>query len=63
MRLQEKEKTWEEERKLLATHIEMMKSTQSLETFSEEHHEDKNKGKSEDSFAEGQFPTKPCINP
>ena len=52
---------------LLLTHIEMMKSTQSLRTFSEEHREDKNKGKLEDSFVKGsqlgQFPTKPCINP
>ena len=63
-RLQEKEKTWEEERKLLLTHIEMMKSTQSFGAFSEEHREDKNKGKAEHSYGKGgQFPAKPCINP
>ena len=60
-RLQEKEKTWEEERKLLLTHIEMMKSAQGLGTFSRE---DKNKGKAEEACGKGgQFPTKPCINP
>ena len=42
----------------------MMKSTQSFGSFSEEHSEDKNKGKEEDSCGKGgQFPTKPCINP
>ena len=35
-RLQEKEKTWEEEKKLLLANIEMMKTTQSLGIFSEE---------------------------
>ena len=66
-RLQEKEKTWEEEKKLLLAHIEMIKTTQSLGILSEERREAKNKGKVEDSFekgsSSGQFPTKPCVNP
>ena len=65
--LQENEKTWEEEKKLLLAHIEMMKTTQSLGIFIEERRESKNKGKIEDPFekgsSSGQFPTKPCINP
>ena len=59
--LQEKENTWEEEKKLLLAHIEMMKTTKSLGIFSEERCEAKNKGKVEDSFekgsSSGQFPT------
>ena len=66
-RLQDKERAWEEEKKLLLTHIEMLKSTQGMVMMSEEPREQKNKGKLEESSAKGnfsgQFPTKPCVNP
>ena len=66
-RLQDKERAWEEEKKLLLTHIEMLKSTHGTVMMSEEPREEKNKGKLEESYAKGkfsgQFPTKPCANP
>ena len=46
-RLQDKERAWEEEKKLLLTHIEMLKSTQGMVMMSEEPREQKNKGKLE----------------
>ena len=65
--LQEKERAWEEEKKLLLTHIEMLKSTQGMVMMSEEPREEKHKGKLEESSTKGnfsgQFPTKPHVNP
>ena len=65
--MQDKERAWEEEKKLLLTHIEMLKSMQGMVMMSEEPREQKNKGKLEESSAKGnfsgQFPTKPCVNP
>ena len=39
--LQDKEREWEEEKKLLMTHIEMLKSTQGMVMMSEEPREEK----------------------
>ena len=66
-RLQDKEKTWEEEKKLLLMQIEGMRSSQNIGMGNEVHREGKNQGKNDDNFSKGnlrgQFPTKPCINP
>ena len=53
--LQDKEREWEEEKKLLMTHIEMLKSTQGMVMMSEEPREEKNKGKLEESSAKANF--------
>ena len=64
-RLQDKEKTWEEEKKLLLTQIEGMRSSQNTGMGNEVQREDKNQGKNDDNFSKGnlrgQSPTKPCI--
>ena len=66
-RLQDKEKTWEEEKKLLLLQIEGMRSSQNTGMGNEVQREDKNQGKIDDYFCkrslQGQLPTKPCINP
>ena len=66
-RLQDKEKTWEEEKKLLLLQIEGMRSSQNTRMGNEVQREDKNQGKTNENFSKrslrGQFPTKPCINP
>ena len=66
-RLQDKEKTWEEEKKLLLLQIEGLRSSQNTGMGNEVQREDKNQGKIDDNFSKrslrGQLPTKPCINP
>ena len=65
--LQDKEKTWEEEKKLLLLQIEGTRSSQNTGMGNEVQREDKSQGKTDDNFAKrnlrGQFPTKSCINP
>ena len=65
--LQDKEKTWEEEKKLLLLQIEGLRSSQNTRMGNEVQREDKNQGKIDDNFSKrslkGQLPTKPCINP
>ena len=50
-RLQDKEKTWEEEKKLLLLQIEGLRSSQNTGMGNEVQREDKNQGKMDDNFS------------
>ena len=50
-RLQDKEKTWEEEKKLLVLQIEGMRSLQNTGIGNEVPREGKNQGKTNDNFS------------
>ena len=52
-RLQDKEKTWEEEKKLLLIQIEGMRSSQNIGMGNEVQREGKNQGKNDDNFSKG----------